>query len=64
MTSILLSIKQLNATDSDTVISETKDFFWIFVCIFEMRIKFWSFSKKDDSHSWCIFEITVYEKGD
>ena len=38
--------------------AKRKNFFWIFVCIFKIYIKFWSFSKTYDSDSLCISEIT------
>ena len=43
---------------------ETKNFFWIFFCIFEIYFKFSTFSKKkkNDSHSWGISEIMDSEK--
>ena len=31
-------------------------------CIFEINIKFWTISKKDDPQSLCISEITDSEK--
>ena len=37
--------------------SETKIILWICFYIFEIYIKFWTFSKKDDPHSWCISEL-------
>ena len=55
---------QFNGTYSDSIISEPKDFFSIFFCIFEIYIKFRKFSKKDDPPSRCISHITVSEKGD
>ena len=45
---------------------DTKRFFSIFFCIFEIYFKFWTLSnkkkKKNDSHSWGISEVTDYEK--
>ena len=55
---------QFNGTNSDSIISEPKDFFSISFCIFEIYIKFRKFSKKDDPPSRCISHITVSEKGD
>ena len=43
---------------------EKKDFFSIFLAIFQIYIKFCRFSKKDDPHSRCISRITVSGKGD
>ena len=39
-----------------------KNFFPIFVCIFQIYIKFWTFSKKDDSRSLYISQIKNPEK--
>ena len=39
-------------------ISKTKKFFWCFLYIFQIYIKFWTFPKKYDHHSPCISEIT------
>ena len=33
-----------------------------FFVISEIYIKFWTFEKKDQSHSWCISEIRDWEK--
>ena len=44
--------------NSDEIISETERFFWIFSCIFEIYIKFWTFLKKDDRDSWFFSENT------
>ena len=38
-----------------------KPFSPFFFCIFEMEIKFWKFSKKDDPHSWYNLEVTDSE---
>ena len=35
-----------NAINSDAIISETKNFFWIVFFIFKIKIKFWTFWKK------------------
>ena len=48
--------------NSDPFIGKTKNFFSIFVCIFQIYIKFWTFSKKDDFHRLWIFEITDPQK--
>ena len=50
--------RQFNAKNSDEIISETERFFWIFSCIFEIYIKFWTFLKKDDRDSWFFSENT------
>ena len=55
---------QFNATNSDSIISEPKDFFSISFCIFEIYIKFRKFSNKDDPPSRCNSHITVSEKSD
>ena len=38
--------RQFDATNLDPSISKTKNFFWIFFCIFEISFNFWTFSKK------------------
>ena len=43
-------------------ISETKDFFWIFHCIYEMCMKFRAFQKNDEYPSLFISEITDVER--
>ena len=43
-------------------LSENKSLFLNFSGIFQIYIKFWTFSKKDDSHSLSISEITDPEK--
>ena len=35
-----------------------KTFSRFFFCIFEMSLKFWTLLNKDDTHSWCILEVT------
>ena len=50
------------ATISDAIISETKDFFWIFYCISEICIKFTAFPKKDEYSSLIISEIIDGER--
>ena len=39
-----------------------KKYFWIFLCIFEIYIKFWTFLKKEQPHRWFISEIKDAEK--
>ena len=34
-----------------------KHFFPFFFCVFKISIKFYTFTKEDDNHSWCISEI-------
>ena len=53
---------EVTATISNAIISETKDFFWIFYCISEMCIKFRAFSKKDEYSSLIISEIIDAER--
>ena len=36
---------------------KTKDFFWIFYCLSEIYMKWWTFSKKGESSSLSISEI-------
>ena len=43
MTSILFLIEPIFATFSDAIILETKNIFWIFLCIFEIYIELWTF---------------------
>ena len=40
------NMQSLREKVSNAIISETKDFFWIFYCISEMFMKFGAFSKK------------------
>ena len=52
---------QLIAIFSDGIISELKNFFWIVFCIFLIWNQFWTFSKKGDPRSSCIFEsFTIF----
>ena len=41
-----------------------KNFFSMFLCISEIYMKFWIFSKKEDAHSGCVSDITGSGKGD
>ena len=43
-------------------LSQKQKIFVNFFCIFQICIKFRTFSKKDDAHSLCISEITDHEK--
>ena len=45
-------LRQFNATYSDAIISKTKNIFWIFFWISEIRFKFSTFPKRNDNHSW------------
>ena len=56
--------REYNTTNSDAVISKKIQIFSISLWIFEIYIKFWTFSKKDDPHTWWISEITDSEKHD
>ena len=47
---------------SNAIISQTKDFFWIFYCISEMCMKFRAFTKKDEYPSLIISDIIDAEK--
>ena len=38
-----------------------KNIFWIFLYIFQIYIKFWTFSKEDNPYSLCISEIAYSE---
>ena len=50
------------ATISNAIISEAKDFFWIFYSISEMYMKFRAFSKKHEYPSLIISEIIDTER--
>ena len=50
------------ATISDAIMSETKEFFWIFYCNSEICIKFRAFPKKDEYSSLIISEIIDGER--
>ena len=53
---------EFSATISNAIISETKDFVWIFYWISEMCMKFRAFSKKDEFSSLIISEIIDAER--
>ena len=53
---------EFTTTISKTIISKTKDFFWIFFCISEMCMKSRAFSKKDGYLSLIISEIIDAER--
>ena len=46
------------------VIGKTKNFSLIFVCTFQIYIKFWTFLKTDDLQSLYFSEVTDPEKRD
>ena len=62
MTSILFLVETIQCQQFRCIYRKNKKFFLIFLCIFEICIKFWRFSKQDDLHSLCISEITDPEK--
>ena len=62
MTSIPLLVETIEWTQFRCIDLKNKSFFLIFFCIFQICIKFRTFSKKDDAHSLCIPEITDHEK--
>ena len=62
MTTIPLLVKASESKNSDAFISKTKQFLFIFLCVFRICIKFRTFSKKDEPHSLCISEITDQER--
>ena len=62
MTCILLLVQQFEANNPDAFISKTKHFLSTFFCIFQIHIKFWTFSKKRLPHGLCISEITSTER--
>ena len=51
-------------TLSKTIMSETKDFFWIFYCISDMCMKFRAFQKEDEYPTLIICEIIDAERHD
>ena len=51
----------MNPNNSEAFISKAKAFFWISFCIFQICIKFGTFSKQDDPSNFCISEITDTE---
>ena len=64
MTSILSRQNWVfNIANSNYVISETENIFWIFFSISEIYIIFWNiWKKKHDPHRWCISEIIDSKK--
>ena len=63
MTSILFLRETIQWEQLRCIYRKNKKIFWIFVCIFQINIKFSTFSKKGDSHSFWISEIKNLEKG-
>ena len=57
-----LLVETTECTEFRSIYLKKNRFFLIFFCIFQMCIKFRTFSKKDDTHSLCISEITDHEK--
>ena len=62
MTSIPLLVETIEGTQFRCIYAKNQRFFLIFFCIFQICIKFRTFSKKDDAHSLCISEINDHEK--
>ena len=63
MTSILLLVETIQCKQFRCIYGKNKKFFLIFLCILQIYIKLWTFSKIDDPHSLCMSEITDPEKG-
>ena len=61
MTGIPLLVKTIELKQFRCIYLKNKTFFLIFFWIFEICIKFRTFSKKDDPHSLCISEISHHE---
>ena len=61
MTSIPLLVETSECKQFTCIYLKNKTFFLNFLFVFRICIKFWTFSKKDDPHSFCIFEITDHE---
>ena len=62
MTNTPTAICRFSTTISNATISETKDFVWIFYCIYEMCMKFRAFWKKDGYPSLIISKIIDAER--
>ena len=62
MTSIPLLVETIESKKFRCIYQKNKIFFLIFFWIFWIRIKFRTFSKKDDPPSFCISETTVAER--
>ena len=57
MTCILLLVQQLEANNPVAFISKTKHFLSTFFCIFQIHIKFWTFSKKGDPTAYVFLKL-------
>ena len=62
MISIPPQYGEFTATVSNAIISQTKDFFWIFYCISEMCMKLKHFQKKYEYPSLIISKIFDAER--
>ena len=62
MTSILFLVETIQCKQFRCIYLKNETFFSIFFFIFEIYIKFPTFSKKDDPHSLCITKITDPER--
>ena len=57
MTSILFLVETIQCKELRCISGKNKKVFLIFLYIFPIYIKFWTFWMKDDPHSLCISEI-------
>ena len=62
MTSISLLVETIECTQFRCIYLKKKRFILNFFSIFQICIKFRTFSKKDDAHSLCISEINDHKK--
>ena len=62
MTSILFLVETIQCKQFGCIYLKNKIFFGIFFFIFQIYIKFWTFSEKADPHTLCISEITSTER--
>ena len=62
MTSIPLLVETSEYKQLRRIYLKNKTFLRSFYCVFPICIKFRTFSKKDDPHSFCISEITDHER--
>ena len=58
----LLNREKLKQPIQMELSKKKKSFLSFLRCISEMWMKFWTLSKKDDPHSWCISDVTDSEK--
>ena len=58
MTSIFFLAETIQCKQLDEFIRKTKNFFSTFLCIFQIYIKFWTFSTIDDFLSLYFSEVT------